>query len=149
MTETLNGFKTGLMALLDTQGQAQWSRDVTSITLENPSQFIRTFALASRRYPKSHLTSTDANRFTIPDHWRILDLVRVVFLLYAEQVLDKEFISLPQKLLITTDAEERWAVNYSLPYLKGSDALHDIATESLRTNIKSVFESLAHFNPYT
>jgi hypothetical protein len=149
MAETLNKFKTGLMSLLDAQGQAQWSRDVTSITLENPSQFIRTFALASRRYPKSRLTLTEANWFTIPDHWRIPDLVRVVLLLYAEQVSDKEFIPLLQKLPLTADAEERWAVNYSLPYLKGSDALHDIATEALRTNIKPVFESLAHFNPYT
>jgi len=149
MSEIINAFKAGLAELLDARGRAQLEGDLASITPEKPMQLIRVFALASRRYPKSRPAQANANRFAIPNHWRVLDLVRVVLLLRAEQVFDKEFVPLLRKLLITADAEERSAVNYGLPYLKQGNALHDIATESLRTNIKPVFESLAHFNAYT
>jgi len=149
MPEMISKFKAGLVKFLNAQGQTQLESDLASMTPEKPAQLIRVFALASRRYPKSRPAPTDADQFAVPGHWRVLDWVRVVLLLHAEQVFGGEFIPLLQKLLVSADAEERSAVNYSLPYLKGSEALHDIATESLRTNIKPVFESLAHFNPYT
>jgi hypothetical protein len=149
MPEKFNTFKMGLMELLDGPGQTQLQNDLTAINPEKPMQLVRVFALASRRYPKSFPRQADGNRLGIPSHWRILDLTRVVLLLHAEQVFGNEFIPLLLKLLISTDADERSAANYCLPYLKPCDALHDIATETLRTNIKPVFESLAHFNPYT
>lgn len=149
MLEVFPTFKAGLVVLLDTQGRTQLENDLVSITLEKPSQFIRNFALASRRYSKSCPAPAEINRFAIPHHWRVLDLARVVLVLQAEQVFGDAFLPLLRKLLISADADERSAVNYCLPYLKDGMTLHDIATESLRTNIKPVFESLAHFNPYT
>lgn len=145
--KTVSG-QESLTQLLDQQEQLQFATDVSVVETLLAQRFIQTYSLASRRYSKSSLSAHyDVQHFH--HHWRILDAVRVLLLRHADRLYADKFPELLQRLLKSTDSDERIAIGYALPFLADPKQYHDIAAESLRTNQNTIFVSIAHNNSYT
>lgn len=84
----------------------------------------------------------------VPSHWSIDDLGRTLLTLsIAEEDKDVFFEKL-EKTFISSDIGEGIALYQSLPLLPHPNDLTDRAAEGLRTNITSIFNAVAHRNPY-
>lgn len=84
----------------------------------------------------------------VPSHWSIDDLGRTLLMLsIAEEDKDVFFEKL-EKTFISSDIGEGIALYQSLPLLPHPNDLTDRAAEGLRTNITSIFNAVAHRNPY-
>jgi hypothetical protein len=135
-----------LLARLTDSAQEQVIADIAAIQTLSVLRFIQSFSLASRRYPKTPLPPPTKEYHS---HWRILDAVRVLLLRHADKAFGGDFPEVLDRLLKSTDSDERIAIGYGLPYLSNPMRYHYIAAESLRTNQNTIFCSIAHNNSYT
>lgn len=76
------------------------------------------------------------------------EAVRVAFLLKYSQEKPTHFEELLKKLKSTADTAELISINKGMILYPYSSTLRQIAEESLRSNIKSLFESVAHNNAF-
>lgn len=83
-----------------------------------------------------------------PGHWTIDQLARTLLLLSLAEREKQEFLDKLGKLFTSSDLGEGVALYQSLPVLPYPHDLTGRAAEGIRTNITSVFNAVAHRNPY-
>ena len=83
-----------------------------------------------------------------PKHWRTDHALRIFLLLHIPEMESAAFVSLMDKLFQAADLGEAEALYLSLALLPHGTALQNRAAEGLRSNVKSYFEAVAHYNPF-
>lgn len=81
-------------------------------------------------------------------NWRIDQLGRALLLFELTERGKEEFLDKIRKIFISSDMEEAVAIGLNLPLLPWPEELQSIAAEGIRSNMTSVFESVALDNPY-
>ena len=76
------------------------------------------------------------------------DAARILVLLETAERGNQSFAERFTDLCRTADVAEQTAFYRGLSLYPNSDQLEDQAAEGLRTNMRTVFESVAHWNPY-
>ena len=129
--------------------RTQFARD------QSPRTFAFAFSSASRRVGKSDLALDEADLIaadkTRPG-WTPLGLsadqaARIVLLLAAAPGTE-QFAKRLETLVSTADVGERTAIYKGLPLYPDQPSLIPVATEGLRTAMRSIFEAVAHHNPF-
>jgi len=83
-----------------------------------------------------------------PSRWSIDNAARALFLCHLDQNSKGEFAQKFIDFCRNADLSESIALYSSLPLLTHSEALDTQVGEGLRTNIRAIFEAIAHHNPY-
>lgn len=83
-----------------------------------------------------------------PDTWNQLQTARAYLLLHFPAKDADHFLNTLDRLLESADMYEQEAIYAALPLLSYPESLKLRAAEGLRTNITSVFDSIALNNPY-
>lgn len=137
----------------------QWFQEQDSIIEEkrnNSYEFDISFGLVSRKVGKADLilSSDDLSaaknlrtNFN-PSNWSIDTAIRVYLLLRYSENNEENFIIKFKELYKFADGQESIALFCGLPLFVPSTELTNIVTNALRTNVRSEFESIAHYNPY-
>jgi|MDTC01.2.fsa_nt_gb hypothetical protein len=122
--------------------------------LQEDRAFNLAFALAPRKLGKQDLALSPAeladadacHERWCPDDWTIDQAARMVLLLsdQAEDVFKRRV----HQISVTGDVSELVTLYAGLPIYPFSKSLTDRAAEGLRSNIKAVFEAVAHGNPF-
>lgn len=100
------------------------------------------------------LSSDDLNRAEQartgwdPSLWSIAGAARILVLAKVAQSRGDSFGRQYQELCRTADVSESIELYAALPLLPASKELDQQVGEGLRTNMKAIFESIAHRNPY-
>jgi hypothetical protein len=82
-----------------------------------------------------------------PRGWSVAEAARILFLI-SLPVAGKPFAERCRALCATADAEELATLYRGLPLYPDPASLEDQAGEGLRSNMRGVFEAIAHRNPY-
>ena len=83
-----------------------------------------------------------------PGYWHVDQLGRTLLILAISERSKDEFLDKLEKIFITSDMREAEALYQSLPVLPYPKELTERAAEGVRSNITSVFNAIAHHNPY-
>jgi hypothetical protein len=83
-----------------------------------------------------------------PEYWQVDELGRTLLILAIAKRSKDEFLDKLEKIFITSDMGEAEALYQSLPVLPYPKDLTQRAAEGVRSNITSVFNAVAHHNPY-
>lgn len=135
---------------------AGWVEDALSALQTGASErHLHIFlGLAPRRLGKTDLRPTDEERAAADaarsgwslEGWSIDGAARVLALLVYQGA--RPFAETLKDLRRTADAAELIALYRGLPLYPGPQALHFEVGEGLRSNLKPVFEAIAHRNPF-
>jgi len=101
-------------------------------------------ALNDSELAKAEATSTGWN----PCDWSIDGAARVLTLLTLADKNPEEFKSRLQSLCATADVSEAIIYYRAMDLFPDSETFEDLIGEGLRTNMRAVFEAIAHNNPY-
>lgn len=113
------------------------------------NQASRYFEKKLNRLNKGDLVEADKiSRGFRPDTWNQLQTARIYLLLHFRGNNAEHFIQTVDRLVESADMHEQEAVYAALPLLPYQENLKLRAAEGLRTNITSVFDSIALNNPY-
>jgi hypothetical protein len=136
--------------------QAGWIDDqLAAFEAGAPERALHIFlGLAPRRLGKADLNPTAEERAAADaaragwwlNDWSIDGAARVLALLVYSG--SRPFAEIFKDLRRTADAAELIALYRGLPLYPEPDALHFEAGEGLRSNLKPVFEAIAHNNPF-
>lgn len=142
--------------LAQASDQADWVSDsLTKLAEGAPERDLHIFlGLAPRRLGKVDLALTEADIAAAnaarpgwsPEGWSIDGAARVLALLTSAG--NRAFVDRFKDLRRTADMAELIAFYRGLPLYPDPDTLHFEVGEGLRSNIKAVFEAIAHNNPY-
>lgn len=145
-----------LEARLDVAG-AQWLRDAVAGLADGGTdrELFRCVSLVSRKLGKAPLgldrealaTAAALRPGWDPSSWRIDQAARVRLLLAAATDSDR-FVRRLDQLCATADVDELVAFYRGLPLYPDAPRHRLRAAEGLRSNMKVVFEAVAHGNPY-
>jgi hypothetical protein len=132
---------------------AQQAQKIQS--LGSSTSFFLAFSQASRYFKKSPLNISLEQKQAAsalipgfdPSHWDLLQTARTSLLLHFPQEKTSWFKAINQ-LFETADMHEHQALFASLPLLPFQEDLIPRAIDGLRTNISSVFDSIALNNPF-
>jgi hypothetical protein len=124
-------------------------RDATDRT------FYKLFGFVPRKLGKDdlQLSADDLQQATQvrpgwdPHLWSVDQAARVLLLLRSERDADKLFTRCEQ-LFTTADVGELVALYRALPLYPQPSLYAKRGSEGIRTNIRPVFEAVAHFNPF-
>lgn len=151
-----NALQHWLDARLDVAA-SQWLRDaVASLTLgATDRELFRCVSLVSRKLGKSPLALDSAALASAeqarpgwnPSSWTLDQAGRVLLLLTSAADSDS-FVRRLDQLCATADVDELLAFYRGLPVYPDAPRHRLRAAEGLRTNMKVVFEAVAHDNPY-
>jgi hypothetical protein len=83
-----------------------------------------------------------------PEHWSLDELGRTYLVLSIAEKESSYFLDMLEKTFVTADTGESVALYQSLPILPYPEQLDKRAAEGIRSNITSVFNAVAHRNPY-
>ncbi len=83
-----------------------------------------------------------------PSLWSIAGAARILVLAKVAQARGNDFGQQYQELCRTADVSESIELHAALPLLPASKEVDQQVGEGLRTNMKAIFESIAHRNPY-
>lgn len=119
-------------------------------------EFFSSFSAVPRYTGKEDLDLTDDEQKraeTIrpgwePGSWTIDQLGRTLIILSIENRDKKEFLELLEKTHQTSDMAEAEALYKNLPVMPYPEDLRSRAAEGIRSNMTSVFNAVAHRNPY-
>lgn len=122
----------------------------------NKRAFSLTFSMASRRLGKADLepkaedllAADGARPGWNPSRWTVDQAARTLLVLAMPSQDADEFVTTLDRLFAAADVGELVALYQSLPLLPHSERHVLRAAEGIRTNMKSVFEAVAHRNPY-
>jgi hypothetical protein len=111
--------------------------------------------LASRRFARSELAldehdlaaANDARPGWDPRGWSLADAARILLLVTLSR-RDDDFAGVFRDLCRTADMAEAVAFYRGLPLYARPGELEGQAAEGARSNMQSVFEAVAHRNPY-
>jgi len=138
----------------------QWAwlqEQLTAITQSNSDKDLYvTLGLAPRKLGKSdlNLSKTDIAKADAlssgwnPCDWSIDGAARVLTLLKLAEKNPEHFKSMLQSLCATADVSEAVIYYRAIDLFPGSESFNDLIGEGLRTNMRAVFEAIAHNNPY-
>ncbi len=112
--------------------------------------------LAPRRLGKADLELSAEERAAAagaregwdPSGWTVDQAARLAFLLARFRDDEEEFRQLVERLFRTADVGELICFYRGLPLYPGQERFLPRAREGARTNMKPVFEAVAHRNPY-
>jgi len=122
----------------------------------NQRQFYFAFSGATRRFPKTELTVSQDELaalgrrlagFTV-EGWTTDQLARVSLLVTLADQDREVFLESLRALQDTADMREAVAIYSAFPLLPYPEELVPLAREGLRSNITSVFDSIALRNPF-
>lgn len=139
-------------------GQWQWLQErLDAITESNSDKALYVaLGMAPRKLGKADLNLSDqdiarADEVSTgwnPIDWSIDGAARVLTLLRLADKNSDEFKSTLQSLCATADVSEAIIYYRAMDLFPGSESFDDLIGEGLRTNMKAVFEAIAHNNPY-
>ena len=132
---------------------AQQAQKIQS--LGSSTSFFLAFSQASRYFKKTPLNLSLEQKQAAsalipgfdPSHWDLLQTARTSLLLHFPQEKTSWFKAINQ-LFETADMHEHQALFAALPLLPFQEDLIPRAIDGLRTNISSVFDSIALNNPF-
>ena len=115
-----------------------------------------TLGMIPRRLGKSDLVLDEADiaaadaarRDWDPGDWSVADAARVLVLVETAGAGGQAFAERFSDLCRTADVGEAIAFYRGLPLYPDPDSIEDQAREGLRTNMRAVFEAVAHRNPF-
>jgi hypothetical protein len=135
--------------------QRAWLDEQLANLEENPSDGTLAIALgmAPRRLGKADLALERADVAAAgealpgwdPQGWSVMDAARILILSSLEE---KSFSERFRTLCRTADVAELVALYRGLPLYPEPASLEPQVAEGLRSNMRSVFEAIAHRNPY-
>ena len=113
------------------------------------------FGMAPRRLGKQDLQLSEADLASAqktldgwnPEGWSVTDAARILLLSGLRQT-EKPFAERFRALCRTADVAELIALYRGLPLYPDPAALEPQVGEGLRSNMRAVFEAIAHRNPY-
>jgi len=141
---------------LDTAGQAWLAERLDAIRDDNSDRSLHiALGLAPRKLGRADLAlgpddlakAEAARPGWDPSEWSVDQATRILMLLTAgtgDAAFPKRFA----KLCRTADAAEAIAFYRGLPLYETQEALETQAAEGLRTNMRAVFEAVAHHSPF-
>jgi hypothetical protein len=145
-----------LLRHLDAQGGAWLDAQIATLTQE-PSDAALEIALGMipRRLGKTALSLTDSDLAAAgkalagwdPRGWSVSDAARIL-LLSGLPAAGRPFAERFRALCRTADVAELITLYRGLPLYPDPAALEEQAGEGLRSNMRGVFEAIAHNNPY-
>ncbi|MHC4831888.1 MAG: EboA domain-containing protein [Planctomycetota bacterium] len=114
------------------------------------------FALARRKLGRGEISlteddlaaATEAHTGWIPRKWTLAQAARTRLILAYSLHGTGPLVTALDQLFATADLGEQVTLYQMLPLLPDPEAQRLRAAEGLRTNIKEVFEAVAHKNPY-
>ena len=149
-----------LLVWLDRQlsdPSSQWLKDQIEKLKTDPSDRTLHLALglAPRKLGKADLTlqpedleaAEEARTGWDPRGWSVDQAARVLFLLSVEG-RESQFSEIFTSLCQTADVAEAISLYSGLPLYPQGETLEDQAAEGLRTNMRAIFEAVAHNSPY-
>lgn len=83
-----------------------------------------------------------------PGNWNSVQVGRTILLLSFPSVDAAKYVATLDKIVTTADVEEAIAFYQALPLLPHGEEFRLRAAEGIRTNMTSVFNAVAHHNPY-
>lgn len=136
--------------------QAEWfAEELDSLASGGPERALHIFlGFAPRKLGKADLALTDADKAAAdaahpgwrPEGWSVDGAARVLGLLTYKA--DRPFAEVFKDLRRTSDVAEMIALYRGLPLYPDPESLHFEVGEGLRSNLKPVFEAIAHQNPF-
>jgi hypothetical protein len=119
-------------------------------------RFYLSFSMTSRYFRKELLQLSAKNIQTADElrkgfqlgHWNLLQTVRSYLLLLLPPQDKAAYLASLDKLFDTAEMDEQVALYGALPLLAYPEALVQRAREGTRTNMTTVFDSIALQNPY-
>lgn len=109
----------------------------------------RRLGKADLRIGEDDLAAANAARSGFdPTGWTVADAARVALLVALRPPADKGFAGVFADLCATADVSEAITLYRGLPLYRAPQTLLDQVGEGLRTNIRAVFEAIAHRNPF-
>lgn len=135
-----------------------WLRDnlATASRGSGTAQIYKTLGLISRRLGKLDiaLTESDLRQARMardgwdPKGWTVDEAGRVLVVCRLAEASGEDFPRIFTVLCRTAEVGEAIALYRGLPLYPVPDRLMDQAAEGLRTNMRAVFEAVAHRNPF-
>lgn len=136
----------------------QWLNTQIDKTLQSNSgkDLFITLGMVPRKLSRQDLDlsadelaqAEQARRGWNPSLWSIAGAARILVLAKVAQSRGDSFGRQYQELCRTADVTESIELYSALPLLPTSTELDQQVGEGLRTNMKAIFESIAHRNPY-
>ena len=119
----------------------------------NERQLFLRFSAAVRHSPKNKLdldsvTETHGIDGWQARHWRLDHALRVFLLLHLPALDGPTLRQLLDRMFQAADLGEAEALYLAIPLLPHPEQHIDRATEGLRSNVKSLFEAVAHYSPF-
>jgi hypothetical protein len=134
-----------------------WLEQKRSDLAKDPSDRALGLAISMtpRRVDKQDLELSEADTTAAdrarpgwkPIGWTIDQAARILLLLSAAEG-SKPFADRLRALIVTSDVGEQIAIYRGLPLYPAQPALTALASEGLRTSMRTVFEAVAHHNPF-
>ncbi|MEX2641039.1 MAG: EboA domain-containing protein [Balneolales bacterium] len=157
LSETRDIILSWLKKQLDSEAM-DWLSDKTERFAAGPEEwdFFSSFSGVPRYTGKEplELTAGDLDRAErirpgwMPEYWSVDEAARTVLILSISGLPAEQFLDLLNKSFDSSDVGEAVALYKSLAILPYPEALQDRAAEGIRSNITTVFNAVAHYNPY-
>jgi len=138
----------------------QWTwlqEQLSAIAQSNSDKALYvTLGMAPRKLGKSDLNLSQdqiekaeaLSRGWNPCDWSVDGAARVLTLLNLAEISPEHFKSTLQSLCATADVSEAIVYYRAMDLFPDSSTYEDLIGEGLRTNMRAVFEAIAHNNPY-
>ncbi|MCG6157929.1 EboA domain-containing protein [Rubinisphaera margarita] len=119
-------------------------------------QLYLRFGLAARKVPKLDLNPSEDELASAeavrpgwkPGNWSLLDAVRTLFVLSIPATDEQQYVATLDRLFAAGEVHELVALYQALPLYPFPTAHVNRTGEGIRTNMRSVFCSVAHRNVY-
>jgi hypothetical protein len=129
---------------------------LTSAKTGEPKAFALAFSLTSRKVGRAKLELSadelaDASRARtdwVPSRWTTDQATRILLVLGRPALDPPAYVAMLDRLFAAADFGELVALYQALPILPHPEAHRLRAAEGLRSNMRDVFEAVAHRNPY-
>lgn len=92
--------------------------------------------------------ASDARKDWNPSQWSVDEAARSLFVLSHPSDSPQGYLALLDKIFDSADVGENVALYQTLPLFPNPQLFVDRASEGTRTNMTSVFEAVAHHNPF-
>jgi len=134
-----------------------WIDETTQkIAAGDLKQLYLRFGLAARKVPKSDLNLSGEELAAAesvrpgwaPDSWSLIDAVRTLFVLSIPATDETQYVATLDRLFAAGEVHELVALYQALPLYPFPKAHVNRTGEGIRTNMRSVFCSVAHHNVY-
>ena len=148
-----------LSTWLETRGTTEsfdWLQNKLAAISTDASETVlfTSYSAASRYYPKAKLNLSPAELAEIPiqgwnpQNWTLDAVARSILLLSFPDRNPDKYLATLDKIIGAADVNEAIAFYQTLPLFPHPERFKLRAAEGIRTNMTSVFNAVAHHNPY-